>query len=81
MKKLTALIAAAAFLGTTSFAAAIYVPASSGIKNPTILVQMEKDKDKDKDKMGKDKAKPKKAKMKKDKDKDKDKDKMGKDKG
>lgn len=74
MKKLTVLIAAAAFLGTTALAPAVYVPMTSGLSGGTsiVLVQMKDEKDKGK----KDKAKPKpKAKKSKDKDKDKDKDK------
>jgi hypothetical protein len=81
MKKLTALMAAAALLGSTTLAPAVYAPMKSGLSGDIVLAQMSKDKDKtrpeeqpgkpgEKDK--KDKVKPKpKAKEKKSKDKDK----------
>jgi hypothetical protein len=74
MKKLTALMAAAALLGSTTLAPAMYAPIQNGLTGGIILAQAAKD---EKDKMGKkDKAKPKpKAKEKKMKDKDKDKEK------
>ena len=74
MKNLTALIAAAALLGSTTLAPAVYAPMKSGLSGEIVLAQMKDEKDKDKGK--KDKAKPKpKAKEKKAKDKDKDRDK------
>lgn len=63
MKKLTALIAATALLGSTLVASAIYTPPTAGISS----LQLTQDKDKDKGKKNKKDKKKKKEKDKMDK--------------
>ena len=66
MKKLTALLAATAFIASTSLVAAVYVPGQSGIGNINNIQLVE-------EKMGKDKKKDDKKKSDKKKDEKKDK--------